>query len=160
VSLFLPYPPSSRSFIVIVDPSFYLVFPLSFFPGFLFLSHLAAAGMVPFPSKFQRDGSYIPSGLSGREPWPCTKKKFILSYLLSSRPRVYRSLGKSLERPSSLKFPSFSRPSFPFFLEYSVSLLRVENSRTHLPVLDFSFCRQSLLRSVFLRQDWLGFFFG
>jgi hypothetical protein len=107
VSLFLPYPPSSRSFIVIVDPSFYLVLPLSFFPGFLFLSRLApadeTAGMVLFPLKFQRDGSYIPSGLSGREPWPCVRKKFILSYLLlSSRPRVYRSLGKSLERPFSL----------------------------------------------------------
>jgi hypothetical protein len=107
--------------------------------------------MVPFPSKCQRDGSYIPSGLSGRELWPCARKKFILSYLLlSSRPRVYRSLGKSLERP-------FSRPSFLFFLDYSVSLLRVENSRTRLPVLDFSFCRQSL-RSVFLHQDWQDFF--
>jgi hypothetical protein len=120
--------------------------------------------MLPFPSKCQRDGSYIPSGLSGRELWPCARKNFILSYLLlSSRPRVYRNLGKSLERPFSLfglqpdKFPSFSRPSFPFFLDYSVSLLRVENSRTHLPVLDFSFCWQSL-RWVFLRQDWLGFF--
>jgi hypothetical protein len=106
VFLFLPYPSSSRSFIVIVDPSFYLVFPLSFFPGFLYLLRLApadeAAGMVPFPLKFQRDGSYIPSGLSGREPWPCVRKNFILSYLLlSSRPRVYRSLGKSLERPFS-----------------------------------------------------------
>jgi hypothetical protein len=88
---------------------------------------------------------------------PVPEKKFVLSYLLlSSRPRVYRSLGKSLERPFSLfgpqpdKFPSLSRPSFPFFLDYSVSLLRVENFRTHLQVLDFSFCRQSL-RSVFLR---------
>jgi hypothetical protein len=61
-SLFLPYPPSSRSFIVIVDPSFYLVFPLSFFfLRFLYLLRLAptdeAVGMVPFPSKFQRDSS-------------------------------------------------------------------------------------------------------
>jgi ribosomal protein S14 len=57
------------------------------------------------------------------------------------------------------KFPSLSRPPFPFFLDYSVPLLHVENSRTHLPVPDFSLCRQSL-RLVFLRQDWLGFFWG
>jgi hypothetical protein len=61
------------------DLPFYLVFPLSFFPGCLYLLRLApaddAAGMVPFPSEFQRDGSYIPSGLSGRETWPCARKK-------------------------------------------------------------------------------------
>jgi hypothetical protein len=93
------------------------------------------------------------------------QKNFLLSYLLfSSRPRVYRSLGKSLERTFSLfpfglqpdKFPWLSRPLL-FFLDYSVSFLNVENSRTHLPVLDFSFCRQSL-RSVFLHQDWVDFF--
>jgi hypothetical protein len=105
--------------------------------------------------------SYIPSGLSGREP---ARKKFILSHLLlSSRPRVYRSLGKSLERPfslldsnpiNSLHFPD---PRFLFPWTTQFPLLRVENSRPHLSVLDFSFCRQSL-RSVFLRQDWLGFF--
>jgi hypothetical protein len=51
-----------------------------------------AAGIVPLSSQFQRNGSYIPSGLSGREPWPYARKNFALSYLLlSSRPRVYRS---------------------------------------------------------------------
>jgi hypothetical protein len=57
----LPHPPSSRSFIVT-----YLVFSLSFFPGCLYLLRLApaddAARMVPFPSKSQRDGSYIRRG--------------------------------------------------------------------------------------------------
>jgi hypothetical protein len=33
-----------------------------------------AAGIVPLSSQFQRDGSYIPSGLSGREPWPFARK--------------------------------------------------------------------------------------
>jgi hypothetical protein len=39
-SLFLPYPPSSRSFIVIVDPSFYLVFPLIFFFSVFFIFYV------------------------------------------------------------------------------------------------------------------------
>jgi hypothetical protein len=95
---------------------------------------------------------------------PVPEKKIILFYLLlSSRPRLYRSLGKSLERPfslldsnpiNSLHFPD---PRFLFPWTTQFPLLRVENSRPHLSVLDFSFCRQSL-RSVFLRQDWLGFF--
>jgi hypothetical protein len=63
------------------------------------------------------------------------KFRSFLYLLLSSRPRVYRSLGKLLERTFSLfpfglqpnKFASLSRP-LPFFLDYSVSLLRVENS--------------------------------
>ncbi|KAH0814057.1 hypothetical protein GEV33_008734 [Tenebrio molitor] len=33
-----------------------------------------AAGIVPLSSQFQRGGSYIPSGLSGREPWPFARK--------------------------------------------------------------------------------------
>jgi hypothetical protein len=33
-----------------------------------------AAGIVPVSTQFQRDGSYIPSGLSGREPGPCARK--------------------------------------------------------------------------------------
>jgi hypothetical protein len=116
---------------------------------------------LPPPPPLYPRLSYIPSGLSGREP---ARKKFILSHLLlSSRPRVYRSLGKSLERPfslldsnpiNSLHFPD---PRFLFPWTTQFPLLRVENSRPHLSVLDFSFCRQSL-RSVFLGQDWLGFF--
>jgi hypothetical protein len=58
----------SRSLVVVVNP-FYLAFSLSFPCRFLFVFTFGpaeeAAGAVPFSSKFQRDGSYIPSGLSG-----------------------------------------------------------------------------------------------
>jgi hypothetical protein len=77
--LFLPDPSSSRSLVVVVNP-FYLAFSfLVFLVGFSSFSfRLApaeeAAGIVPLSSQFQRDGSYIPSGLSGREPWPYARK--------------------------------------------------------------------------------------
>jgi hypothetical protein len=75
---FLPDPSSSRSLVVIVNPST-LPSLLVFLVGFSWFSfRLApaeeAAGIVPLSSQFQRDGSYIPSGLSGREPWPHARK--------------------------------------------------------------------------------------
>jgi hypothetical protein len=69
---FLPDPLSSRSLVVVVNP-FYLAFSFGF-PCRLFFVFFSlapaeeAAGIVPLSSQFQRDGSYIPSGLSGREP--------------------------------------------------------------------------------------------
>jgi hypothetical protein len=108
------------------------VFPLIFFfaaPAnfFLCISWLApadeAAEMVPLSSQFQRDGSYTVGFVRSRT-LALRQKNFVLSYLLlSSRPRVYRSLGKSLERTFSLfpfglqpdKFPSLFRPLL-FFL--------------------------------------------
>jgi hypothetical protein len=75
---FLPDPSSSRSLVVVVNP-FYLAFsfgfPCRFFFSFSFRLAPAeeAAGIVPLSSQFQRDGSYIPSGLSGRKPWPCAR---------------------------------------------------------------------------------------
>jgi hypothetical protein len=76
--LFLPDPSSSRSLVVVVNP-FYLAFSLGF-PCLLFLVSFRlapaeeAAGIVPLSSQFQRDGSYIPSGLSGHEPWLYARK--------------------------------------------------------------------------------------
>ncbi|XP_068918450.1 uncharacterized protein [Tenebrio molitor] len=46
------------------------------------------AGTVPFSSQFQRDGSYIPSGLSGREPQPPAKTSLFTAYSLSELERA------------------------------------------------------------------------
>jgi hypothetical protein len=70
---FLPDPSSSRSLVIVVNP-FYLAFSFGFPCRFFFVFFSLAAGIVPLSSQFQRDGSYIPSGLSGREPWPFTGK--------------------------------------------------------------------------------------
>jgi hypothetical protein len=76
--LFLPDPSSSRSLVVVVNPSTlpsFLVFLVGFSSfSFRLAPAEEAAGIVPLSSQFQRDGSYIPSGLSGREPWPYTRK--------------------------------------------------------------------------------------
>jgi hypothetical protein len=76
--LFLPDPSSSRSIVLSLILST-LPSLLVFLVGFSSFSfRLApaeeAAGIVPLSSQFQRDGSYIPSGLSGREPWPYARK--------------------------------------------------------------------------------------
>jgi hypothetical protein len=76
---FVPDPSSSRSLVVVVNPFYTLPSLLVFLVGFSSFSfRLApaeeAAGIVPLSSQFQRDGSYIPSGLSGREPWPFARK--------------------------------------------------------------------------------------
>jgi hypothetical protein len=76
---FLPDPSSSRSLVVVVNPFYLAFFFFVFLVGFSSFSfRLApaeeAAGIVPLSSQFQRDGSYIPSGLSGREPWPYARK--------------------------------------------------------------------------------------
>jgi hypothetical protein len=103
-----PYPPSSRSFILIVDPSFYLVFPLIFFPVF-FIFYV-------WPRPMRRpEWCLFPQNFSGTvatyrrvcQVWNLgpvpEKNSFFPAYLLlSSRPRVYWSLGKSLERLFSL----------------------------------------------------------
>jgi hypothetical protein len=66
-------------------PSFLVFLSVSFY-----LLHLApaeeTAGTVPFSSKFQRDSSYIPSGLSGCEPWPMPEKfrSFLSSFLFTA----------------------------------------------------------------------------
>jgi hypothetical protein len=72
--LFLPDPSSSRSLslsLIYFLPCFFLSFSCRFS---CLVPADEAAGMVPFSSQFQRDGSYIPSGLSICEPWPCARK--------------------------------------------------------------------------------------
>jgi hypothetical protein len=85
--LFLPDPPASRSLVVVVKP-FLFCLPFEFFCRFFFyLLRLVpaeeAAGTVPLSSQFQRDGSYIPSGLSGCEPWPCAGKILLFPIFFS-----------------------------------------------------------------------------
>jgi hypothetical protein len=72
----IPHPPVRLSLSLILStlPSF-LVFLVGFSSfSFRLAPAEEAAGIVPLSSQFQRGGSYIPSGLSGREPWPFARK--------------------------------------------------------------------------------------
>jgi hypothetical protein len=73
----IPHPPVRLSLSLILStlPSFFLVFLVGFSSfSFRLAPAEEAAGIVPLSSQFQRGGSYIPSGLSGREPWPYARK--------------------------------------------------------------------------------------
>jgi hypothetical protein len=82
-----------------------------------------------------RDGSYIPSGLSGREPWPCSRKISFFPIFFSLHGLEFIGIWAScLNVPfpfSSLDSNPINSLRFPdpclFFLT-TVSLLRVENS--------------------------------
>jgi hypothetical protein len=72
----IPHPPVRLSLSLILSTLSSLLVFLVGFSSFSFRLAPAeeAAGIVPLSSQFQRDGSYIPSGLSGREPWPFARK--------------------------------------------------------------------------------------
>jgi hypothetical protein len=72
----IPHPPVRLSLSLILSTLPSLLVFLVGFSSFSFRLAPAeeAAGIVPLSSQFQRDGSYIPSGLSGREPWPFARK--------------------------------------------------------------------------------------
>jgi hypothetical protein len=72
----IPHPPVRLSLSLILSTLPFLLVFLVGFSSFSFRLAPAeeAAGIVPLSSQFQRDGSYIPSGLSGREPWPFARK--------------------------------------------------------------------------------------
>jgi hypothetical protein len=72
----IPHPPVRLSLSLILSTLPSLLVFLVGFSSFSFRLAPAeeAAGIVPLSSQFQRGGSYIPSGLSGREPWPFARK--------------------------------------------------------------------------------------
>jgi hypothetical protein len=123
---FLPDPSSSRSLVVVVNP-FYLAFSFGFPCRFFFVFFCLApaeeaAGIVPLSSQFQRDGSYIPSGLSGRQPWPYARKISLFPIFFFLHGLEFRHLG-----PPCFDFSNLSRS------RCRASKIR---ARTHLSVLD------------------------